>query len=112
MPEATCTLSRRPLKSACRAAVVAALSTAAASVLQISPLVAPADVSLGVLLAGCSLADARGPSASPDGVRVSSMISCLPMGRPRCGGELDRIAVTNWLSFSAYGALRAGPEAS
>src|SRR5262245_18860703 len=99
MSGARCPVSRWRLKSTCGGAVAAALSTAAASFLEaaISPASAPADATLGVLLVGGSLADVLEPLASPEGARMSSMISC--MERPRCGGELDRIAVTNWLSF-------------
>src|SRR5215472_5317423 len=106
MPEATCRLSERQLESACGAAVLAARSSAPASFLKAarSPASAPADAALEIFVARGSVADTPEASASPDGARVSSMISCLPMGRPRCGGELDRIAVTNWLAFGGLGA--------
>src|SRR5262249_18683678 len=94
MPGATCRLAGRPLESACGAAVLVAPSLASA----------PADTALEVSVARGSVADAPEASASPDGARMSSMISCLPMGRPRCGGELDRITVTNWLAFGGLGA--------
>src|SRR5919197_3653548 len=106
MPGATCRLAGRPLESACGAAVLVALSGAPASFWEAapSPASAPADAALEVFVACGSVADAPEASASLDGTRVSSMISCLPMGRPRCGGELDRIAVTNWLAFGGLGA--------
>src|SRR5437764_11040220 len=114
MPGATSRLSGRPLEPAGGAAVLAALSSAPVSFWEAtpSPASAPADAALDVFVACGSVADAPEASASPDGARGFSMISCLPMGRPRCGGELDRIAVTNWLAFGGLGAPHSAVTAT
>src|SRR5204862_304951 len=47
-------------------------------------------------------ARSRGPGRGPG----------EPMGRPQCGGELDRIAVTNWLAFGGLGAPHSAVTAT
>src|SRR2546429_3792729 len=68
-----------------------------ASVLAVSALAAstPASAIFGVAFGSL----ASGIGASPDGEAASWMNSCLLIGGSSMRRRLDRIAVTNWLSF-------------
>src|SRR5258707_14396799 len=71
----------------------------------------PANAIFGVAVASGSLAGAGRTAASPDDEGESLILLCLPMGDPRCGGELDPMAVTNRLPFRGLPLWRrtAGP---
>src|SRR5215470_7648047 len=68
----------------------------------------PANAIFGIAVASGSLAGAGRTAASADDEGESLILLCLPMGDPRCGGELDPMAVTNPLPFRGLPALAPG----